>query len=162
MGTVTRDDYAIAFATQAKVDFESHVILMNYDPPVVTCQHLHFLQMACEKLCKAHYYSNTGPIPKDISSSHAHVASRLPIIIRDMLNRDPAVPNGTRSVILRGARDFSREIELFALLSMLTGRGWTTANTLGSTELAFFEFRRNMTFQTFGFLKRNLEECSCS
>ena len=110
--TITFNDRARAFARQAKADFESRDVLDLKDSP--ESQHLHFLQMACEKLCKAHYFHHGGTLPSGIESSHALIAKRLPQIIRDVLRDDIAVSGKSRSVILRGVAGFAREIELLA------------------------------------------------
>jgi hypothetical protein len=73
-------------------------------------QHLHFLQMACEKLCKAHL-CGAGSDPKDLQSSHAYIAKVLPIIVRGELARDGS---GKTRWALQPIRHLAREIELLA------------------------------------------------
>jgi len=78
-----------AFARQAQVDLLAREALIAQGqafglPP---CQELHFLQMACEKLSKAHLYSTSNP-PDDVQSSHRHTSTQIPIIIREIHVRE--------------------------------------------------------------------------
>jgi hypothetical protein len=51
----TPDDWAKAFARQANVDFTAWELYQRHPSAVAAeCHKLLFLQMACEKLCKAH------------------------------------------------------------------------------------------------------------
>jgi hypothetical protein len=47
--------WSTAFRKQAQSDFELY-LLINKDPKVPMCHHLHYLQMALEKIAKAHYH----------------------------------------------------------------------------------------------------------
>jgi hypothetical protein len=78
-------DWARAFAVQADADLKARESLAAHTelPP---CQELHFLQMACEKLAKAHLYYSGNP-PADIQSSHGHTAKQLPAILRETHRR---------------------------------------------------------------------------
>jgi hypothetical protein len=49
----TPDNWGKAFAKQALADFEAWNELQG-NTAIPSCQKLHFLQMACENLCKAH------------------------------------------------------------------------------------------------------------
>ena len=50
------------------------------------CHKLHFLQMACEKLCKAHLIQRGTP-PRDLQGSHGYIANPLPVVIREQMRR---------------------------------------------------------------------------
>src|SRR5271157_4632424 len=49
-----------AYARQAQADLEAREALLG--APAPACQHLHFLQMACEKIAKAHRCLGGGKI----------------------------------------------------------------------------------------------------
>ena len=64
---------------QADADFTAFEFVQNL--PLPTCHKLHFLQMACEKLVKAHL-CGVGTEPRTLQSSHAYVADTLPVVLR--------------------------------------------------------------------------------
>jgi len=105
------DDWQRAFARQAKADFEMWDRLQDLGD-VPKCQKLHFLQMACEKLVKAHL-CGTVKDPYEIQRRHAYVAKHLPVIAKyhyarrkkSLSRRDP---------LFRQIRQLAREIELLA------------------------------------------------
>jgi hypothetical protein len=67
-----------AFARQAKSDLNAREVLL-LESTLPACHSLHFLQMACEKLCKASLIK-AGADPEDLQASHAYIAKHLPII----------------------------------------------------------------------------------
>jgi hypothetical protein len=67
--------------------FEPEGELAAFRTSVPTCQRLMLLQMACEKLCKAHIYRGGSDIPDDAQTSHAHVSKRLPQVLREEMRR---------------------------------------------------------------------------
>jgi hypothetical protein len=74
----TSAEGASAFARQAAADLAtwSHLSLSTGTPE---CHRLLFLQMACEKVTKAHL-CRAGSKPEALQASHAYVALNLPII----------------------------------------------------------------------------------
>jgi hypothetical protein len=55
-------DWALAYAQQAKADFRAWELYEQHPEAVVAeCHQLLFLQMACEKLCKAHLIQGGTP-----------------------------------------------------------------------------------------------------
>jgi len=58
----TPDEWGKAFAKQALADFDAWNELQD-NPAVPSSQKLLFLQMACEKLCKAHLCKQPGADP---------------------------------------------------------------------------------------------------
>jgi hypothetical protein len=103
-------EWSSAFARQAKADLETRKVLLT-SPGVPRSQLLHFLQMACEKLAKAHIY-HTGNVPDDIQRSHAHIAKYLPEILKDVyIHRHRKTPSGA---LFKEFRRLAREIELLA------------------------------------------------
>src|SRR5207302_420601 len=78
---------------------------------VPASEKLHFLQMSCEKLCKAHLCKQPGADPADYRSSHAYTAKNLAIIVRQQisLTRNPP-KNG--AYLVEHCKRLAREIEL--------------------------------------------------
>jgi len=106
----TPQEWARGYARQALADLDAWQALAATD--LAACQSLHFLQMACEKLAKAHLCA-TGNDPAGLQTSHAFGAKQLPTIIRDELTFEK-VKSKLRQDILRYARGLAREIELLA------------------------------------------------
>jgi hypothetical protein len=72
----TPDNWGKAYAKQALADFEAWNELQGI-PGTPSCQKLHFLQMSCEKLCKAHLCKQPGADPKDYQSSHGYTLRKI-------------------------------------------------------------------------------------
>lgn len=100
-----------AYGRQADADLRAHELYASHPLAVSTEAHsLLFLQMACEKACKA-YLIRGGENPQTLQSSHAKIAGPLPAIRRRrMLNsgRDPHAIEG----LLTRFRHIARQIEL--------------------------------------------------
>jgi hypothetical protein len=80
---------------------------------VPACQHLHFLQMACEKLCKAHLCGQ-GTDPVQLQHSHAYIAGTLHGIAREQFARLGGRRLKDHTTMLTQIRHLAREIELLA------------------------------------------------
>jgi len=105
----TAGQWRIAYAKQARADLQAREVLAR-DVKVPACQHLHFLQMACEKICKA-YLCGMGTDPGALQKSHAYISKPLPAIIREQLvRRRSAQPRW----VLEAIRALARRIELLA------------------------------------------------
>jgi hypothetical protein len=106
----TSAEWATAFAQQANADFTTFEALQPLLIP--QCHKLQFLQMACEKLVKAHL-CGAGTDPGILQQSHAYIAGTLPIVLRQqaiLVNfRGPKAKKVLKRVAL-----FSREVELLA------------------------------------------------
>ena len=106
----TADEWSLAYARQASADFNTFDLMQSLDVP--DCHKLQFLQMACEKLVKAHRCV-TGTPAEDLQSSHVGVAVHLPRVLRQQavfLNF-----GGMRAKeVLARAKALAREIELLA------------------------------------------------
>jgi hypothetical protein len=105
------DDWVKAYARQASADIYTHDQLA-LDESVPECHKLMFLQMACEKLVKAHLCA-AGSEPKKLQSSHAYTAKTLPIIIKQQITFSRLNPKGAPWV-LQHSRHLSQEIEVLA------------------------------------------------
>jgi hypothetical protein len=73
-------DWSLGYARQADADFRMYQIL-EPESSVEVCHKLQFLQMACEKLVKAHLCGE-GTDPSTLQMSHAYVAGTLPVVLR--------------------------------------------------------------------------------
>lgn len=107
----TNDEWAIGYARQARADFATYQILQG-DSRVPQCHKLQFLQMACEKLVKAHLIKG-GTDPKTLQSSHGYVAGTLPLVIRQQLT-STEISTHNSAWTMKHARLISAEIELLA------------------------------------------------
>jgi hypothetical protein len=107
----TPDEWARAYARQASADLDTWSKLQGNDS-IPSCHKLLFLQMACEKLTKAHL-CKAGAEPRNLQSSHAYVAKSLPIIVRQQINLSELNPKSA-AWINEHSRHLSREIELLA------------------------------------------------
>ena len=108
--TPTADNWGKAYARQALADFDTWNQLQGMGD-IPSCQKLHFLQMACEKLCKAHLCKQRGAQPEDYQSSHTYTAKNLGIVIRQQLSLMANSPRNGQ-FLLASCKSFAREIEL--------------------------------------------------
>ena len=70
-----------AYARQAQADLEAREALL--DATVPACQHLHFLQMACEKISKAHQcLGGADPETPGSRGLRTLASRRLPVLTR--------------------------------------------------------------------------------
>jgi hypothetical protein len=106
----TATEWSIGYARQARADLGTWAELEFSTLP--DCQRLHFLQMACEKLSKAHLCAG-GTDPRTLQSSHGYIARQLPLIVRRQLESDRMKPGLIRDVVM-ATRAIAREIELLA------------------------------------------------
>jgi hypothetical protein len=105
----TLNDWRIAYAKQGQADLLAREQLLE-NPALPECQHLHFLQMACEKICKA-YLCGQGSDFAGLRRSHGYISGPLPTIARQVFAR---TPNADRSWVLSAIRNLARRIELLA------------------------------------------------
>lgn len=102
-----------AYARQAQADLDAREVLLGATVPA--CQHLHFLQMACEKISKAHRCLG-GANPETLRHSHGFAAKVLPQIARELLRRSAfaadleVAPRGLEAMV----RQLAREVDLLA------------------------------------------------
>ena len=102
-------DWPRAFARQACSDFAARDRLLEHgDLP--QCHQLHYLQMAMEKVAKAHYMAR-GDDPGALQRSHGYIAKAIPIIVQDALSR---TPGGKPPWIMRAVRTLALRIERLA------------------------------------------------
>lgn len=103
-------DWSKAFALQAQADFNTFGQLQML--PIPECHKLQFLQMACEKLAKAHLCANKSD-PSSLQSRHADIAKTLPVVLRQYC---AAVKFDGESVhaVLKHAKHLAQEIEMLA------------------------------------------------
>src|ERR1700722_6373113 len=104
-------EWSRGYARQALADFERFEELEK-DGSVQTCHKLQFLQMACEKLVKAHL-CGIGTDPTSLQASHAYVAASLPVILRQQATFVNFSGKHARWV-LQHAKYLSQEIDVLA------------------------------------------------
>ncbi len=69
-----------AYVRQAKADWQAYDVLRrSFGLP--RCQPFHFLQMSCEKLCKA-FLCGRGVDVRLLQTSHGYIAKNLPLIFQ--------------------------------------------------------------------------------
>ncbi len=101
-----------AYARQAAADWRAYDVLRrSFGLP--RCQSFHFLQMSCEKLCKA-FLCGRGVNPRLLQTSHGYIAKNLPLIFQLEPERLKPHPLRSRSTLLKQIKNLSREIELLA------------------------------------------------
>jgi hypothetical protein len=107
----TKAEWTIGYARQAAADFETYNQLQG-NSSIPQCHKLQFLQMACEKLVKAHLIKG-GTDPKTLQTSHAYVEGTLPVVIRQQLLLS-GVGTHNPAWIMEHARLIAAEIEMLA------------------------------------------------
>lgn len=105
-------EWRIAYAKQAKADLLARDKLLAH-PDIPECQQLHFLQMACEKICKA-YLCGQSVDPGTLAKSHAYIARTLPNVARQQFALQHNQTPTDHSWMIRAIRKLAREIELLA------------------------------------------------
>ena len=102
-------NWAQAFARQAASDLDAWEALVAVRSRSA-CHSLHFLQMACEKLCKASMiFSGSDPVA--VQRSHAYVAKHLPNIVKVFMSRQAGRPQRDNWIV-DAIRPLARKIEL--------------------------------------------------
>ena len=107
----TAHEWARGYARQAAADFDTWSILQG-QRTVPTCHKLLFLQMACEKLTKAHL-CKAGSDPGQLQTSHAYIAKNLPIVIRQQMAELGDSVKGKGWILLH-SKHLAQEIEMLA------------------------------------------------
>ena len=101
-------DWADGFARQADADFRAWE-LYELHSEALAAPKLLFLQMACEKLCKAHMI-RSGTNPDDVATTHRVVAKNLPLVIREEMIWRKSDAKAIKN-IMRHLRHLAQEIE---------------------------------------------------
>ena len=109
---ISYDQWRVAYAKQALADLSAREQLLE-DPDLPDCQQLHFLQMACEKLCKA-YLCGQGVDPETLRGSHAYISGPLPIIARQQFAQESRKLQSGQPWVIQAIRILARKIELLA------------------------------------------------
>lgn len=104
----TDRDWAAAYALQALSDLKAREALIAAG--VDRCHNLHFLQMATEKVCKAHLCEVNGE--STVRKIHGYVQSVLPLLARQFGGL--TVTGGLKAWQLSAIKTIGREIELLA------------------------------------------------
>jgi len=107
----TAEEWAKGYVRQANADFRRFQFLQS-DGAVAECHKLQFLQMACEKLVKAHLCA-TGTPPEFVQTSHAYIEKTLPIVLRQKLV-EHRLPAKKATELLKFVKRLAGEIEVLA------------------------------------------------
>jgi hypothetical protein len=102
--------WRVAYARQALSDLDAREKLDVAGLP--HCHHLHYLQMACEKICKA-YLCGRGVDPALLRKGHGFVAGPLPIIVREQIAEDSKKLQRSTWLIISVTK-LCKQIELLA------------------------------------------------
>ena len=102
-------DKAYALQARSDLDAREHLATSNRLPE---CHKLHYVQMACEKLCKA-YLAKRGSTPETLRKSHAYISKVLPTIVQQTLSRE-AGRFSKNTWIVSSIAKLARQIELLA------------------------------------------------
>jgi len=101
-------EWSVGYARQANADFELFQALQA--GAAEQCHRMQLLQMACEKLAKAHL-CGAGADPAGVQTSHAFVAKTLPVILKQTaITFNFTGPPAAEAIKLAGR--LAREIEL--------------------------------------------------
>jgi hypothetical protein len=109
MNSISEEDrqWAKAYARQAISDLDVREMLAHSGTE--KCHRLHFLQMAAEKMCKAHLVVVNGH--DSLKKSHAYIEGTLPLIARQYRTiSDQKMPEWEFKAVKR----FARQIQLLA------------------------------------------------
>jgi len=105
----TPAQWAGGYARQAHADFQTWQA-METDETAQACHRMLFLQMACEKLCKARLIEGGTP-PESLQTSHGYIANPLRLIIRAQLEF-MGENLRARAGLLNFTRHLAQEIEV--------------------------------------------------
>ncbi len=107
----TAAEWTVGYARQAEADFRTWETFQD-SAAVPECHRLLFLQMACEKLTKAHL-CDEGTAPELLQTSHAYTAKTLPVILRQQIDHS-GLNRRTAGWVVAKSKPLAREIELLA------------------------------------------------
>jgi hypothetical protein len=114
---VTEDERRRAFArqfiAQARSDWGVYELLSGR-ADVAACHKLHFLQMACEKLAKAHRLRDTKSPVEELLSSHTGFARFMPSFCKLALGEKYRGKDSQLARVIKDSRALAREIEKLA------------------------------------------------
>jgi hypothetical protein len=103
--------WRVAYARQALADLHARDALLK-DRRLPPCQELHFLQMACEKICKAYLCGTGGVELKKLQKSHAFISGNLHKIVRQWFMEESTAASHLWA--MRAIRSLAYRIELLA------------------------------------------------
>ena len=105
------DAWMRGYGRQADADLRAYELYSRYPLALASeCHKLLFLQMACEKACKA-YLIRGGADLMTLQGSHAKIAGPLPGILRQHMTQSGWNPRKLEGLIQK-FRHIAREIEL--------------------------------------------------
>ena len=109
-----RDDWVRAYARQADADFTAWELYERFPDAVSSeCHRMQFLQMACEKLCKAYLLKSRSAAIDDVIKSHGFVKKHLSMILRQGLSQKKYY-NAQIQRVQKQFNQFAHEIEVLS------------------------------------------------
>lgn len=107
----TSDRWVRAFIQQADADFRAWELYEKHPEALAAeCHKLLFLQMACEKLCKAHLIREGSPVQSS-QKSHKVIVGSLPVILRNQIEFTGSSLK-RKQTLIKHIRHLALEIEL--------------------------------------------------
>lgn len=103
-------DWAKGYARQSQADFATWQALEKI-PETPICHRMLFLQMTCEKICKAMLIRYDQLPSATLQSSHGYIAKHLPTLIRRQLEVTRA-PAKLAKEVVRFSRQLAGEVEI--------------------------------------------------
>jgi hypothetical protein len=114
-------DWIRGYARQADADFRAWELYEKHPEAVAAhCHKMQFLQMACEKLCKAHLIAS-GTDAESLQTSHGYIAKPLPNVIKDQILFLKGNPKKMAGVLTH-VRHIAQEIEVLSPQQTRDGR----------------------------------------
>ncbi|MEX0711508.1 MAG: hypothetical protein WD278_04120 [Pirellulales bacterium] len=105
-------DWVKAYARQADADLRAWKLYQQHpEAAAAECHKLLFLQMACEKLCKAHVIRAGIYSAADVQASHGFVEKHLPAIMKQEISYTSENPAHLRWTMSR-IHHLAGEIEI--------------------------------------------------
>lgn len=108
-----RRAFARKFIAQARSDWGVYELLAKR-ADVAPCHKLHFLQMACEKLAKAHRLRDTDSPVDELLSRHTGFAKFVSAFCKLMLGEQYRGKDAQLAAVIKASRTLAREIEKLA------------------------------------------------
>lgn len=107
------NEWMRGYARQADADFRAWELYQSHPAAVAaTCHQLLFLQMACEKLCKAYVLNQGIQSPDDVRKGHGYVKKHLPTILKQEISYQKTKNLAQMRVVMLHFTQLAKEIEV--------------------------------------------------
>ena len=135
------EEWSRAFARQAHADWQAYECLVQFgaETGVSQSESLHFLQMAIEKLIKAHLYLEDNN-PDRLQSTHEVIAKHLPNIFRTLYARrqspDRKPDRGRTATLMVNVRKSLMKSQSYIPRMMVAFANFPIVSIPGKTQVA--------------------------